>query len=103
MVGMRMLPYSHFVRSDRTTNVISFEFQSNKMRVVTIDGQPWFVVKDILCVLGMDVNQPANCLRRGWRPWARQMRCTLPTLTPPAAAMVQLFQCVASSGGNGDR
>lgn len=33
------------------------------IRVVTIDGNPWFVAIDVLAVLGMDANQSANYLR----------------------------------------
>ena len=35
-----------------------------QVRVVEIEGEPWFVAKDVLAVLGMDVNQPQNYLAR---------------------------------------
>ena len=31
--------------------------------MVTLDGAPWFVAKDVLTTLGMDANQPQNYLR----------------------------------------
>lgn len=34
------------------TNLAVFEFSSNKVRVVTIDGEPWFVARDVLEALG---------------------------------------------------
>ena len=36
--------------------------------------------------------------RCGFNPWARQMRRTLASLMPTAAAMVRVLQCVALLG-----
>src|ERR1035441_7393835 len=36
--------------------------------------------------------------RCGFNPWARQMRRTLASLMPTAAAMVRVLQCVALAG-----
>src|SRR6202049_1789984 len=36
--------------------------------------------------------------RRGFNPWARQMRRTLASLIPTAAAIVRVLQCVALAG-----
>ena len=36
--------------------------------------------------------------RCGFSPWARQMRRTLASLMPAAAAMVRVLQCVALAG-----
>ena len=35
------------------SNVIPFDFESNAIRVVEQDGQPWFVVVDICNALGL--------------------------------------------------
>lgn len=34
--------------------VIPFNFHSSEVRVVTIDGEPWFVASDALEILGVD-------------------------------------------------
>jgi len=36
-----------------------FEFESNQVRIVTIDGEPWFVAKDVCKVLELDNSSQA--------------------------------------------
>ena len=37
------------------TNLTTFSFHNKPIRVVEIDGNPWFIVKDVLAVLGMPI------------------------------------------------
>jgi prophage antirepressor-like protein len=41
------------------TNLAQFEFNTNQIRVILIDGQPWFVAVDICKVLGIANNRDA--------------------------------------------
>jgi prophage antirepressor-like protein len=36
------------------SNLSRFEFNSSEVRVLTIDGEPWFVAKDICTILNID-------------------------------------------------
>ena len=38
--------------TDNTTNIIPFRFESNNIRVIEQDGEPWFVAKDVASLLG---------------------------------------------------
>lgn len=44
------------------TNLSVFVFNSNNVRVLTIDGEPWFVAKDLCNVLS--INNPSQALSR---------------------------------------
>ena len=44
-------------------NVSTFDFNSNNIRVITINGQPWFAAVDACRVLGL--NNTANAGRMG--------------------------------------
>lgn len=37
------------------SNLTTFSFDSNELRVVQLDGEPWFVAKDVCIVLGYNV------------------------------------------------
>lgn len=37
-----------------TSQVVPFYFQSNEIRTIAVDGQPWFVAKDVCDVLGLE-------------------------------------------------
>lgn len=34
-------------------NIQAFEYQNNKVRTVDVDGEAWFVLKDVCAVLGI--------------------------------------------------
>lgn len=38
-------------------NLKVFDYKNNKIRTVKLDGKPWFILKDICGVLGMDTSQ----------------------------------------------
>lgn len=40
-----------------------FNFKGAEVRLVQIEGNPWFVASDVTRALGMDVNQTGNYLR----------------------------------------
>lgn len=40
--------------------VVPFQFQNNSIRTVTLDGEPWFVAKDVCDVLGIADNTTAT-------------------------------------------
>ena len=44
------------------TNLIPFDFDGQAVRVVTIDGEPWFIARDVLNVLGY--TKPRDALAR---------------------------------------
>ena len=45
------------------TKIQVFEYQNNKVRTVDMDGEPWFVLKDVCGVLGLtDTNRTAERL-----------------------------------------
>lgn len=35
-----------------STDILPFEFQSQQVRVIDLDGEPWFVAKDVATILG---------------------------------------------------
>lgn len=39
------------------SNIQIFKYQTNEVRTVEINGEPWFVLKDVCVVLGMDSTQ----------------------------------------------
>jgi prophage antirepressor-like protein len=41
------------------SNLAQFAFNTNQIRVILIDGQPWFVAVDICKVLGIANNRDA--------------------------------------------
>ena len=40
-------------------NIQVFEYQNNKVRTVDVDGEAWFVLKDVCAVLGISNNRMA--------------------------------------------
>lgn len=40
-------------------NIQIFEYQNNKVRTVDVDGEAWFVLKDVCAVLGISNNRMA--------------------------------------------
>ena len=40
-------------------NIQVFEYQNNKVRTVDMDGEAWFVLKDVCAVLGINNNRMA--------------------------------------------
>jgi prophage antirepressor-like protein len=40
-----------------TAQVVPFRFESHEVRTLTIDGNPWFVAKDVCDVLGIGMEQ----------------------------------------------
>lgn len=47
--------------SNKNTNIIPFQFESNNIRVIEQDGEPWFVAKDIASLLGY--SNPRKAIR----------------------------------------
>lgn len=45
-----------------STNIVPFNFNDHQVRVVTIDGEPWFVLADLCRVLG--IGNPSEVTRR---------------------------------------
>lgn len=43
------------------SNLTTFNFNSNDLRVVELEGEPWFVAKDVCDVIG--IANPSNALR----------------------------------------
>lgn len=43
---------SNNARIKNTLNIIPFQFESNNIRVIEQDGEPWFVAKDVAELLG---------------------------------------------------
>ena len=39
------------------SNIQVFKYQTNEIRIVEMNGEPWFVLKDVCAVLGMDSTQ----------------------------------------------
>lgn len=45
------------------SNLTIFDFNNTDLRVMDVDGNPWFLATDVLKALNMDANQSANYLR----------------------------------------
>ena len=45
----------------QTAAIVPFDFQGQPVRTVTLDGQPWFVAKDVCTVLG--IANPSDAVR----------------------------------------
>jgi prophage antirepressor-like protein len=41
------------------SNLSVFEFESNQVRIITVEGEPWFVAKDLCDVLGISKHRDA--------------------------------------------
>lgn len=38
------------------TNIVPFSFETHEVRVIIVDGEPWFVAADVCSVLGLNAN-----------------------------------------------
>jgi anti-repressor protein len=52
--------------SNKNTNIIPFQFESNNIRVIEQDGEPWFVAKDIASLLGYKDSKKAISSHCRW-------------------------------------
>ena len=62
-----------------STTIIPFQFQDREVRVVEVDGAPWFVLTDLCQVL--DITNPRNVAAR----LADDMKGVRPMDTPGGA------------------
>lgn len=49
-------------RSEKMSNIIPFDYHGKEIRTVTLDGEPWFVAKDVCEVL--DIENPSDAIKR---------------------------------------
>ncbi len=49
-------------QASSTSAVVPFRFESNEIRTITIDGDPWFVAADVCAALGID--NVTNAIKR---------------------------------------